>query len=51
MNNRTIAYQITAVDQLLNRSQPMTLPAVKISHDGSYDKSLWTVTTNMDLGR
>ena len=47
VNNRTIAYQITAVDQFLNRSQPMTLPAVKISHDGSYDKSLWTVTTNM----
>lgn len=47
VNNRTITYQITAVDQFLNRSQPLTLPAVKISHDGSYDKSQWTVTTNM----
>ena len=47
MNNRTITYQVTAVDQFLNRSEPMTLPTVKISHDGSYDKSQWTVTTNM----
>ena len=47
VNNRTVAYQITAVDQFLNRSQTLTLPAVKISHDGSYDKSLWTATTNM----
>lgn len=47
VNNRTVAYQVTAVDKFLNRSQSMTLPAVKISHDGSYEKSLWTVTTNM----
>ena len=47
INNRTVAYQITAVDQFLNRSQSITLPAVKISHDGSHDKSLWSVTTNM----
>lgn len=47
VNNRTVAYVVTAVDKFLNRSQSMTLPAVKISHDGSQDKSLWTVTTNM----
>ncbi len=47
INNRTVTYQITAIDQFLNRSESITLPAVKISHDGSYDKSLWTVTTNM----
>lgn len=47
VNNRTVAYQVTAVDQFLNRSETLTLPAVKISHDGSYDKSQWTVTTNM----
>ena len=47
MNNRTVAYQITAVDQFLNRSESVTLPAVKISHDGSHDKSLWTASTNM----
>lgn len=47
VNNRTVAYQITAVDQFMNRSESITLPAVKISHDGSYDKSQWSVTTNM----
>ena len=47
VNNRTVAYQITAVDQFMNRSESITLPAVKISHDGSYDKSRWSVTTNM----
>ena len=47
VNNRTITYQVTAVDQFLNRSQTLALPTVKISHDGSYDKSYWTVTTNM----
>lgn len=47
VNNRTVAYQITAVDNFLNRSATRTLPAVKISHKGNYDKSLWTVTTNM----
>lgn len=47
VNNRAVAYQITAIDNFLNRSAAYTLPALKISHDGSYDKSLWTVTTNM----
>ena len=47
VNNRTITYQVTAVDQFLNRSRTLTLPTVKISHDGSCDKSYWTVTTNM----
>lgn len=47
INNRTVTYQITAIDQFLNRSETITLPSVKISHDGSYDKSQWTVTTNM----
>lgn len=47
INNRAVAYQITAIDKFLNRSETLTLPAVKISHDGSYDKSQWTVTTNM----
>ena len=47
VNNRTVTYQVTAVDQFLNRSATLTLPTVKISHDSSYDKSQWTVTTNM----
>lgn len=47
INNRGVVYQITAIDNFLNRSQALILPALKISHDGSYDKSQWTVTTNM----
>lgn len=47
LNNRTVTYEITAVDKFLNHSESVTLPTVKISHDGSYDKSLWTVATNM----
>ena len=47
LNNRAVTYQVAAVDKFLNRSAVYTLPAVKISHDGSYDKALWTVSTNM----
>lgn len=47
VNNRTVTYQITAVDKFLHRSATLTLPTLKISHDGSYDKSQWKVTTNM----
>lgn len=47
LNNRAVTYEIVAVDKFLNRSQSVSLPTVKISHDGSYDKSLWTVATNM----
>lgn len=47
INNRGVAYQITAIDNFLNRSQALVLPALKISHDGSYDKSQWTAATNM----
>ena len=47
LNNRAVSYQVAAVDKFLNRSAAFTLPAVKISHDGSYGKELWTVTTNM----
>lgn len=47
VNNRTVTYVVTAVDKFLNRSESLTLPTVKISHDGSHDKSLWTAATNM----
>ena len=47
INNRGVAYQITAIDNFLNRSQALVLPALKITHDGSYDKSQWTASTNM----
>ncbi len=47
INNRVIRYEVTAIDQYLNRSAVYTMDPVKISHDGSHDKSTWTVTTNM----
>ncbi len=47
VNNRVISYEVTAVDQFGYRSNPVRIGDVRISHDGSYDKSLWTVKTNM----
>ena len=46
MNNRVVWYEITVIDQYLNRSAVKTLSPVKIEHDGSLDKSFWTVSTN-----
>lgn len=47
INNRVFTYEITVIDKFLNRSVAKRLPAVKISHDGSYAKDEWTITTNM----
>ena len=47
INNRVIRYEVTAIDQYLNRSAVTALQEVKITHDGSHDKANWTVTTNM----
>ncbi len=48
MNNRTVTYEVTAVDKFLNRSQAHTVNPVKIAGDGMHDKSGWTATTNME---
>ncbi len=45
MNNRAVYYEVTLVDQYLNRSAPEVTDTVKISHEGQLDKSGWTVTT------
>ncbi len=47
LNNRVLTYEVTAVDKYGYRSKAGKIGDVRISHDGSYDKSLWTVTTNM----
>lgn len=47
INNRVMTYEVIAVDQFGYRSSPQKVGTVKISHDGSHDKSDWTVTTNM----
>lgn len=47
INNRVVTYEVRAVDQFGYYSNAKEIGAVRISHDGSMDKSLWTVTTNM----
>ena len=45
MNNRVVFYEITLIDQYLNRSAVRTLAPLKIGHDGSLDKTFWTAET------
>mgnify|MGYP001064307569 CR=1 FL=1 len=45
MNNRTVFYKVTLIDQYLNRSASFTTEAAKIEHDGSMDKTNWTIST------
>lgn len=47
LNNRVLTYEVTAVDQFGYRSMAGRIGDVRISHDGSHDKSMWSVTANM----
>ncbi len=47
INSRVMTYEVTAVDQFGYRSNSRKVGDVRISHDGSHEKSMWTVTTNM----
>ncbi len=47
INNRVLTYEVTAVDKFGYRSNPEKIGNVKISHDGSHDKSMWSIVTNM----
>ena len=46
INNRMVWYEVTVIDKYLNRSAVKVLDPVKIQHDGSLDKTFWTVSTN-----
>ena len=46
MNNRVVSYKVRVIDKYLNQSAPASSGEVKIQHDGSIDKSNWTVSTN-----
>lgn len=46
MNNRVVTYEVTVIDQHLNRSAVKRLEPVKISHKGNIDKTHWSVSTN-----
>ncbi|MCI8361372.1 MAG: hypothetical protein HFE86_08570 [Clostridiales bacterium] len=47
LNNRVVTYKVAVIDKYLNRSNVKTIESVKIAHDGSLDKSNWTVSTNL----
>lgn len=47
VNNRVMTYEVIAVDKFGYRSNPVIIGDVKISHDGSHDKSMWTAATNL----
>lgn len=44
INNRTVYYEIRLVDKYLNYSAVKTLGQLKIEHDGSLDKTNWTIS-------
>ncbi len=46
MNNRVVTYKVTVIDKYLNRSAVKTLEPVKIEHDGSIDKTGWSISTS-----
>ncbi|MDE5582215.1 MAG: fibronectin type III domain-containing protein [Ruminococcus sp.] len=46
LNNRAVFYKVTLIDRYLNRSAVFTTDMVKIEHDGSMDKTNWTISTN-----
>ncbi|MDE5558446.1 MAG: M60 family metallopeptidase [Ruminococcus sp.] len=47
-NNRTVSYKVTLIDHYLNRSAVFSTDMVKIEHDGSLDKSNWTISTQTE---
>ncbi len=47
INNHTFTYEVVGYDQWLNPTEKAEIGSVKVSHDGSLDKSLWQVTTNL----
>lgn len=45
LNNRAVFYKVILIDKYLNRSAPFITETVKIEHDGSMDKTNWTIHT------
>ncbi|MDE7327339.1 MAG: M60 family metallopeptidase, partial [Lachnospiraceae bacterium] len=45
INNRMVWYEVVVIDKYLNRSAAKVLEPLKIEHDGSLDKSFFTVST------
>ena len=45
LNNRTVSYKVILIDQYLNRSETFVTDMVKVQHDGSIDKTNWSIST------
>ena len=50
VNNRTFTYEAVGYDMWLNPTARAEIGTAKVSHDGSIDKKLWTVETNLTNG-
>lgn len=46
INNRVLTYEITLIDQNMNRSAAKTLQPLKIEHKGNIDKTNWNIVAN-----
>lgn len=46
LNNRVVTYEIVVVDKYLYRSAPLALEPIKITDDGSLNKSSWTASAS-----
>ncbi|MDE6788975.1 MAG: M60 family metallopeptidase [Ruminococcus sp.] len=46
LNNRTVSYKVTLIDQYLNRSEVFATDMVKVQHDGSIAKNNWSVSAS-----
>ena len=46
-SNRTLSYEVTAVDKYMNRSEAGSSDALKIEGDGRLDETFWTIETNL----
>ncbi len=46
-NNKAFVYTVTGIDRLLNETETVALPEVKVCHDGAISKDGWTAITNM----
>ena len=47
VNNRVYQYEIAAIDKTLQSTEKVSLAPIKVCHDGSLEKTAFTITTNM----
>lgn len=47
VNNRVFTYKIVGYDKYLNQTEEYVLDPIKVSHDGSQDKTDWVIETTL----